>query len=138
MNVSIKLDALRDVHWYEYAIRFMLGGTMTVIAGEIAMRFGATAGGLFLAFPAILPASVTLVEKHIRQHKEEKGLSGTCRGRAAAALDARGAALSGLGMIAFAFTVYQLIAFSPPAALIAATAAWIVISISAWLWQRRV
>ena len=29
----------------------------------MALVFGATAGGMFLAFPAILPASLTLIEK---------------------------------------------------------------------------
>jgi len=58
---------------------------MTVIAGAIASRFGPAVGGLFLAFPAIFPASVTLVEKHVRQQKEEKGLRGARRGKEAAA-----------------------------------------------------
>ena len=75
MMVHLKFGALRDVHWYEFAIRFALGGAMTVIAGAIASRFGPAIGGLFLAFPAIFPASVTLVEKHVRQQKEEKGLA---------------------------------------------------------------
>jgi len=39
---------------------------MTVIAGLIAFRFGPVVGGLFLAFPAIFPASATLIERHGR------------------------------------------------------------------------
>jgi hypothetical protein len=31
-------------------------------------------GGLFLAFPAIFPASATLIEKHVRERKEKAGL----------------------------------------------------------------
>ncbi|MGA3306233.1 MAG: hypothetical protein ABSC26_09550 [Stellaceae bacterium] len=135
--VHLKLGALRDVHWYEFAIRFALGGAMTVIAGAIASRFGPGVGGLFLAFPAIFPASVTLVEKHARQQKEEKGLRGARRGKEAAALDARGAALGGLGMIAFAGAIYTLIEHSAFLALVAATAAWVSVSVLAWLWQRR-
>jgi hypothetical protein len=88
MIVHLNLPALRETHWYEYLIRFVLGGAMTVITGLIAARFGPIIGGLFLAFPAIFPASVTLVEKHVRQHKENAGLSGVRRGREAAALDA--------------------------------------------------
>jgi hypothetical protein len=37
---------------------------MTVV-GLIAARFGPVVGGLFLAFPAIFPASATLIEKHV-------------------------------------------------------------------------
>ena len=137
MMVHLKLSALRDVHWHEFIIRFALGGAMTVIAGAIASRFGAAAGGLFLAFPAIFPASVTLVEKQVRQRKEEKGLRGARRGQEAAALDARGAALGGLGMIGFAGAIYLLIEHSTVLALVAATALWASISVLAWLWRRR-
>jgi len=137
MMVHLKFGTLRDVRWYEFAIRFALGGAMTVIAGAIASRFGPAVGGLFLAFPAIFPASVTLVEKHVRQQKEEKGLRGARRGKEAAALDARGAALGGLGMIGFAGAIYMLIEYSAVLAFVAATAFWLSISMLAWLWQRR-
>ena len=72
MMVHLKFGALRDVHWYEFAIRFAIGGAMTVIAGAIASHFGPAVGGLFLAFPAIFPASVTLVEKHVDSRKKKK------------------------------------------------------------------
>jgi hypothetical protein len=67
MIIQLNLSALRKTRWYEYAIRFVLGGAMTVIAGLIAARFGSVVGGLFLAFPAIFPASATLIEKHVRE-----------------------------------------------------------------------
>ena len=51
MIVQLNLPALRETHWYEYLIRFVLGGAMTVIAGLIAARFGPVIGGLFLGFP---------------------------------------------------------------------------------------
>jgi len=104
---------------------------MTVTAGAIASRFGPAVGGLFLAFPAIFPASVTLVEKHVRQRKEEKGLRGARRGKEAAALDARGAALGGVGLIGFGGTIYALIEHSAVMALVAATALWASISVLA-------
>lgn len=137
MMVHLKFGALRDVHWYEFTIRLALGGAMTVIAGAIASRFGPAVGGLFLAFPAIFPASVTLVEKHVRQQKEGKGLRGARRGKEAAALDARGAAFGGLGMIGFGGAIYMLIERSAVLALVAATALWVCISMFIWLWQRR-
>ena len=109
MIVQLNPSALRETHWYEYLIRFALGGAVTVVAGLIAARFGPVVGGLFLAFPAIFPASATLIEKHVRRHKEKAGLSGVRRGREAAALDAAGAALGSLGLAAFALVIWLLI-----------------------------
>jgi hypothetical protein len=76
MIVRFKASALLQTRWYEYVVRFALGGAMTVIAGLIAARFGPVIGGLFLAFPAIFPASTTLIEKHVRERKEKAGLRG--------------------------------------------------------------
>ena len=59
MIVQFKPSALGQTRWYEYLVRFVLGGAMTVVAGLIAARFGPVIGGLFLAFPAIFPASAT-------------------------------------------------------------------------------
>ena len=101
MIVQFKPSALRQTRWYEYLVRFVLGGTMTVVAGLIAARFGPVVGGLFLAFPAIFPASATLIEKHVRQRKEKAGLPGARRGKEAAALDAAGAALGSFGASGF-------------------------------------
>lgn len=53
MIERIKLGALKEGRWYEYAIRFVLGGIATVLAGLIADAFGPAYGGLFLAFPAV-------------------------------------------------------------------------------------
>ena len=92
MAVKLKWSTLAEGHWYEYAIRFVLGGAATMFAGWIATEWGPVIGGLFLAFPAIFPASATLVEKHERERKENAGLRGAKRGRDAAALEAAGAA----------------------------------------------
>lgn len=133
MIVRVNLPALRDTHWYEYAIRFALGGAMTVVAGLIAARFGPLVGGLFLAFPA----SATLIEKHVRERKEKAGLAGALRGKEAAALDAAGATLGSFGLAAFAFVIWQLIEVAPALALGLATLAWIVVSVLAWALRRR-
>jgi hypothetical protein len=81
---------------------------MTVVAGLIAARFGPVIGGLFLAFPAIFPASATLIEKHVRERKEKAGLPGARRGKEAAALDAAGAVLGSFGLAAFGVVIWLI------------------------------
>jgi Protein of unknown function (DUF3147) len=92
MKVSANFSALKKTKWYEYAVRFLLGGTVTVVAGLLAKHYGPVFGGLFLAFPAIFPASATLVDKHERQKKHRAGIPQTTRGRQVAGVDAAGAA----------------------------------------------
>lgn len=136
MIVRLNPSALRDIRWYQYAIRFALGGAMTVIAGLIASRFGPVVGGLFLAFPAIFPASATLIEKHERERKEKAGLSGARRGKEAAALDAAGTVLGSVGLAAFAVVIWLLTEQSPSLALALAAAAWLVVAVLGWLVRR--
>ena len=132
MQVSIRFSALADSHWYEYAIRFVLGGVTTVVAGVIAKYYGPVVGGLFLAFPAIFPASATLVEKHEREKKERLGLQGTRRGREAAALEARGAALGSFGLMSFGALIWQTITINPWLAYLSACVAWLAVSVLLW------
>lgn len=136
MIVQLNLSALRDTRWYEYLTRFALGGAMTVIAGFIAARFGPIVGGLFLAFPAIFPASATLIEKHVRERKEKAGLAGARRGKEAAALDAAGAALGSFGLAVFALVIWLLIERAPSLALVLATVAWLAVAVLAWMLRR--
>src|SRR5271169_5339542 len=51
MVVRLKFAALKQGHGYEYLVRFVLGGLATVVA-----VCGPSAGGSFLAFPAIFGA----------------------------------------------------------------------------------
>ena len=132
MIVRLNPSALREIHWYQYAIRFVLGGAMTVTAGLIAARFGPVIGGLFLAFPSIFPATATLIEKHVRERKEKVGLPGGRRGKEAAALDAAGAILGSFGLAAFALVIWQLIGLAPALALGLAMAAWVACAVFAW------
>ena len=120
MIVKFKPSALRQTRWYEYLVRFVLGGAMTVVAGLIAARFGPVIGGLFLAFPAIFPASATLIEKHVRERKEKAGLPGARRGKEAAALDAAGAVLGSFGLAAFGLVIWLMIVQSAAWALVLA------------------
>lgn len=136
MLVKLSTSALRQTRWYEYGVRFLLGGLATVFAGVMSARFGVAIGGLFLALPAIFCASATLIESHERRTKEKAGLSGRRRGQQAAALDAAGAGLGSLGLAAFAATFYALVAASVIRAFAAAILAWAAVSVSAW-WLRR-
>jgi hypothetical protein len=77
--------------------------------GAAGERIRSGFGGLFLAFPAIFPASATMVEKHEREKKREAGIFNSYRGRQAAALDARGAAIGSIGLACFAFAVWKLL-----------------------------
>ena len=136
MIVKFKPSALCQTHWYEYLVRFVLGGAMTVVAGLIAARFGPVIGGLFLAFPAIFPASATLIEKHVRERKEKAGLPGARRGKEAAALDAVGAALGSFGLAAFGLVIWLMIVQSPASALVLAAASWLAVAMLAWQVRR--
>ena len=136
--MQIDSSSLRETRWYEYAFRFMFGGLVTVLAGWIARKFGPVIGGLFLAFPAIFPASATLIEKLERKKKERKGLNGTQRGRDAAALDAAGAAMGSLGLSLFAAFVWIFVLyFRPWLVLIGAAVVWVAASICIWAIGRR-
>lgn len=138
MNVSLNLGALAKTKWYEYLVRFAFGGAITVIAGILAKHFGPVFGGLFLAFPAIFPASATLVAKHETQKKNNAGIATSSRGRQAAALDAAGAALGSVGLAGFALTVWKLVLrYNSVFVLLGATAVWLALAILSWLiWKK--
>lgn len=129
-------SSLREGRWYEYLVRFALGGAATVFTGLISSRYGASVGGLFLALPAIFCASATLIEKHEIRRKREAGLDGRRRGQKAAALDAVGAALGASGMLAFAISFSLVVERSIPAAFIGASVAWLAVSVAAWYVRR--
>jgi hypothetical protein len=130
-------SSLRESRWYEYLIRFTLGGGATVFTGLVSSRFGASVGGLFLALPAILCASATLIEKHEIRRKREAGLNGARRGQEAAALDAAGAALGALSMLAFAIVFWWTVESSIAVAFFGASLAWLIVSVAAWYVRRQ-
>jgi hypothetical protein len=110
---------LRRLTFAELAVRFAFGAGVSLLAGIVGTVWGARTGGLFLAFPAILTASMTMIAK-------EEGPHG-------ARDDARGATLGTLGMIAFGLTAALTLPRLPaPAALAAATGAWILVSAGAY------
>jgi hypothetical protein len=137
MLVKIDLSKIKRVEWSQYAIRFAAGGAITVVAGILAQKFGPAVGGLFLAFPAIFPASVTLVEKTETSRKHDKGMHGERRARAAAALETYGAVLGSLALAAFAAFVCALLTRYPAAIILpAATLLWTFCAVSEWAFLR--
>jgi hypothetical protein len=133
MRVRINLASLKQTHWHEYLTRFLLGGAITVTTGLIAKHFGPVIGGLFLAFPAIFPSGATLIEKHERDKKRRAGIPQTIRGRLAAALDARGAAMGTLALAAFGSVIWQLLPLYNAAVILAgALAVWLAVAILIW------
>jgi hypothetical protein len=142
MKLKLDTSGLGQSRCYEYLVRFAFGSVVTAMAGLIAKRFGPEIGGLFLAFPAISPATATLIEKHEKQKKERTGKSGTERGRRAAGVDAAGAAMGSIGLAAFDLVVWlRLPASRISMALIGATLTWFVTAVSVWefretLWRR--
>ncbi len=139
MSIQIDLKSLKITKPHEYAIRFLFGGLVTACTGLIAKRFGPVVAGLFLAFPAIFPATATLIAKHEKQRKRQAGYDGTSRGRAAVAVDAAGTSLSALALIAFAIVVWRLLpSTSPVATLGLAALAWATVAVLLWHLRRLV
>jgi hypothetical protein len=98
----------------EVLMRFVFGAGIALVAAVAGTVFGPKFGGAFLAFPAVLPATLTLIEK-----KE---------GTAKAWADASGGVLGAVGLSAFAFTAVLLLRANPLVALLLALLAWLLVS----------
>ena len=120
MRPGISSRAIWKVEPWEYCVRFLFGGAVTLGTGIIAHAWGPEIGGLFLAFPAILPASLTLVKRH-------DGCPPVVAG-------SRGACLGAVGLLGFALVASALARNACPAALTlaTATAAWAAIAVTLW------
>jgi len=138
MRIKIDTSGLKATNWHQLLLRFGFGGLVTAAAGLIAKIYGPAVGGLFLAFPAIFPATATLIEKHEREKKQKAGLQGTVRARKAVAIDAAGASMGAIGLLAFALVVRKLIvSHRPSLVIVAATAAWALVSHLLWMIRKR-
>ena len=118
MMPSVDLGSLAKSRLRDYLLRFAFGGAITAAIGIVTRAYGPAIGGLFLAFPAILPASLTLVQQH--------------QGRRAAADEARGAILGAMALLIFAAVTLWLAPFGAALALGAATCAWGITSAALW------
>lgn len=138
MLIQIDISALRRTKWQEYAVRFVFGGLITAAAGLIAKLYGPAVGGLFLAFPAIFPASVTLSQQKEIEKKQQKGLSGKQRGISVAAAEAAGTVLGSVGLASFALVCAALVMrWNAWLVLLLALAAWSAVSGACWFVRKR-
>ena len=109
---GIDLAKLKDLRPTTYLVRFGLGAVISLTAAVISRAFGARLGGMFLAFPAILPASLTLIEEREGTRRADR--------------DAIGAVLGGVGLAVFAGVGEALFdRVAPLVALVTALAAWV-------------
>lgn len=111
--------SLRSIRPHEYVIRFLFGAGVALVAALIGQLATVRAGGILLAFPAILPATLTLIQK-----KE---------GRRRAQEDDIGAIAGAVGLVAFAligWLALTVFSSSGPVALAAAFVAWALTSVA--------
>lgn len=109
----------------DLVIRFVAGASTSIAAGLVTLAFNARVGGIFLAFPAILAASLTLIEQ------QEDSVD--------AREDARGAIAGGFALAAFAAVAAVSFGHLAGALVLAlAAVAWIVMAgvLYAVLWWR--
>jgi hypothetical protein len=133
MKIQTNFPALKNSNWQQYLVRFIFGGSITALAGIIARHYGPSVGGLFLAFPAIFPAAATLLEKNEKKKARAKSHK-ELFAHQVAGVDAAGAAMGSIGLMAFAIVLWRLLPhYSAAAVLAAATLLWFVVSFAMWL-----
>jgi hypothetical protein len=136
MRVKLRFDSLKETKPTEYVSRFVFGGVVTVLAGFVADHYGPVLGGLFLAFPGIFPAGVSLVEKHKTLREKTEGKLGSWSARGQASVEAAGASVGTLGLMGFALVLWRCLPrhnFLP--VLLMAAGTWILVSWLFW-WMR--
>jgi hypothetical protein len=119
-QIQLRAGELKQAPIRNWLIRFGFGAGVSALAGMVSAMAGPRVGGVFLAFPAILLASLTLVAKEdgARQARNE----------------ARGATLGTFGLIGFAGAVAVTLPGWPLwAALAGASAIWTVIALGGYL-----
>jgi hypothetical protein len=122
---KFELGKARQAGARDLAYRFIAGATTSVVAAIMTALFGARVGGILLAFPAILAASLTLIEE-----QEDS---------AEAREDARGAIAGGCALGAFAVVgALTFGAVSGAVALVLCASAWAGAALALYLvlWWR--
>lgn len=113
----VQLADLRHIRPREHLLRFTLGAAISVIAGLLGNVVNARFGGAFLAFPSILPASLTLIQKEEGTRRADR--------------NATGAILGSAGLLVFAIVGEAAFGHAEPfAALLLALACWILTALA--------
>lgn len=117
---KLELSHIKGVRAKDVFIRFAAGALTSIVAGLLTLAFGSRLGGVMLAFPAILAASLTLIqEEEDAAHARE---------------DARGAIAGGCAMGAFALAAALSFGHLGAAlALLIAAGAWTVTAFGLYL-----
>ena len=109
-------DRLKTEKFKDYSLRFAFGAGIALVAGLVGMWLGPMIGGVLLGFPAVLPASLTLIQK-----KE---------GRDEASIDSIGAMLGATAMVVFAvFVSLTVKSWTAVPSILAALALWLAVAV---------
>jgi hypothetical protein len=119
-RIAIEPSRLRDLDVRALAVRFAFGFVISVTVGAVGLAAGDRVAGLFLAFPAILPASLTLIAGEDGEDK--------------AKVDAAGACFGAVGLTAYGSASWFLLSRTAPVpAELGALIAWAVVAIGGYL-----
>jgi hypothetical protein len=119
-TIGFRLEKLSELSARELSTRFAFGAGISIVASIVGIVFSPVVGGMFLAFPAILPATLTLLEK-------EEGIDDAVH-------NVRGALLGAIGLVAFAVLATVLLTHTSAfVALMSASIGWITVSLAIYL-----
>lgn len=122
---TLQLSRLKEASVKDYAIRFVFGGAVSVIASLIGTWTNVSFGGVFTAFPAILLASLTLI--------------GEKEGREQSAEDAEGGVVGAIAFVVAAiFIANTIMHISGAASLLLALGIWTILAVALYLIAIRV
>ena len=83
--VGIDFSKVKQARMRDYVLRFCIGGMISIAAAGISQGTNSRFGGIFVAFPAILLASLTLI--------------GRCEGEERAEDDAKGGVVGAVALV---------------------------------------
>ena len=119
-SIGTQAKKIGDVKARHMAVRFVFGAITSAVAGSLSILFSPIVGGVFLAFPAILAASLTLIaeEEDTKEARE----------------DARGAVAGSLAMGAFAaIGVAAFTKIAWPLSLAGACGGWALVAVGLYV-----
>jgi hypothetical protein len=117
---AVDFGALREIPLKALAMRFVFGAAISVAAGWIGVLVGPRAGGVMLASPAVLPATLTIIEQR--------------EGRGPAVTEVQGAVPGAIALTGFALIAAASLTKLPlAAALLLPLAVWAAVGVGGYL-----